>query len=348
MSLYSFDDDDDLSKVAATPSGAPSKSSNAATTAAKPIIPAGWTAPSRLMAPVKRKAAAPVPRPQKPVKASLPTQSFPNSEQPRPIASSTSSASAFIPLPHELDRQADRRPMRGKKIDPMKEDYDPSKPNEYEYCKAEFKRRKREGDQIPEEEVTFNAPPTHYPPSRPHSPTGSDEDSIDGEPMNAATFTSARPQSPPPPSALAQTMLADQSGEDAYLRRVRLSQQQPVQSVVEPVEPPRKSQSRVLMLRNMVGPGEVDDDLEDETASECSKYGPVERCLIFEVPKGQVPPEEAVRIFVKFKSAQSAAMAQSKMNGRFFGGRSISALPFPEERFDKLDLAPKPLEEYQQ
>ena len=39
----------------------------------------------------------------------------------------------------------------------------------------------------------------------------------------------------------------------------------------------------LLRVQNMVGPGEVDDDLEPETAEECSKYGEVEKCIIFEV-----------------------------------------------------------------
>lgn len=33
----------------------------------------------------------------------------------------------------------------------------------------------------------------------------------------------------------------------------------------------------------MVGPGEVDDDLEEEVAEECTKYGEVVRVMIFEV-----------------------------------------------------------------
>ena len=33
----------------------------------------------------------------------------------------------------------------------------------------------------------------------------------------------------------------------------------------------------------MVSPGEVDEDLEDETASECTKYGKVIKCTICEV-----------------------------------------------------------------
>ena len=33
----------------------------------------------------------------------------------------------------------------------------------------------------------------------------------------------------------------------------------------------------------MVGPGEVDEELEGETAEECAKHGPVSQCLIYEV-----------------------------------------------------------------
>ena len=42
---------------------------------------------------------------------------------------------------------------------------------------------------------------------------------------------------------------------------------------------------RVLLScwQNMVGPGEVDDDLQPEVIEECSKYGEVNKCLIFEV-----------------------------------------------------------------
>jgi len=35
----------------------------------------------------------------------------------------------------------------------------------------------------------------------------------------------------------------------------------------------------------MVGPGEVDDDLQGETAEECAKHGPVSECLVFEVKR---------------------------------------------------------------
>lgn len=39
----------------------------------------------------------------------------------------------------------------------------------------------------------------------------------------------------------------------------------------------------MTLKQNMVGPGEVDKDLEPETAEECTKYGKVIKCVIFEV-----------------------------------------------------------------
>ena len=55
----------------------------------------------------------------------------------------------------------------------------------------------------------------------------------------------------------------------------------------------------------MVGPGEVDSDLEPEIKEECNgKYGDVQSVIIFEIPN--VVAEEAVRIFVEFKRVESA------------------------------------------
>ncbi|KAG0319815.1 hypothetical protein BGZ99_004891 [Dissophora globulifera] len=98
--------------------------------------------------------------------------------------------------------------------------------------------------------------------------------------------------------------------------------------------------STVILLTNMVGPGEVDDTLQEETAVECEKYGSVVRCLIFEVQNGKVPAEEAVRIFVKFRILSSAEKALQDLDGRFFGGRQVRGQFFDEKRFELLQLAP--------
>lgn len=102
----------------------------------------------------------------------------------------------------------------------------------------------------------------------------------------------------------------------------------------------------VLILKNMVGPHEVDATLADETKEECLKYGPILSCVVHEVETGvnvmnvPVPDEEAVRLFVHFERQDSAIKAFRDMNGRFFGGRRISAGFYSEDRYLKCDLAP--------
>uniref|UniRef100_A0A7N0TKM4 Splicing factor 45 n=1 Tax=Kalanchoe fedtschenkoi TaxID=63787 RepID=A0A7N0TKM4_KALFE len=100
--------------------------------------------------------------------------------------------------------------------------------------------------------------------------------------------------------------------------------------------------TRVLLLRNMVGPGEVDDDLEEEVASECAKYGTVTRVLIFEVVDPNFPADEAVRIFIQFERSEETTKAFVDLDGRFFGGRVVRAAFYCEERFSKNELAPLP------
>eukprot|EP01018_Ginkgo_biloba_P025626 Gb_32096 [translate_table: standard] len=100
--------------------------------------------------------------------------------------------------------------------------------------------------------------------------------------------------------------------------------------------------TRVLLLRNMVGPGEVDDELEDEVASECAKYGTVTRVLIFEITEPDFPSDEAVRIFVQFERSEQTTKALVDLDGRFFGGRVVHASFYDEERFSRNELAPAP------
>ena len=64
--------------------------------------------------------------------------------------------------------------------------------------------------------------------------------------------------------------------------------------------------TRVVLLRNMVGPGQVDEDLEDEVANECSKYGQVQSVMIFEVTTPGYPDDQAVRSFVEFERMEQA------------------------------------------
>eukprot|EP00730_Choanoeca_flexa_P008412 TRINITY_DN12484_c0_g1_i2.p1 TRINITY_DN12484_c0_g1~~TRINITY_DN12484_c0_g1_i2.p1 ORF type:complete len:405 (+),score=94.42 TRINITY_DN12484_c0_g1_i2:57-1271(+) len=168
-----------------------------------------------------------------------------------------------------------------------------------------------------------------------------------------------------------QAMSQAQSGEDAFKRRQQMSQEPSVASKlmhkmgwnqgsglgkegqgirtalkVDVTQPGMgrvvtgSAPTNVLLLKNLVGPGEVDADLQPETAEECRKYGAVINCLVFECPRGTVPDHEAVRTFVQFEKVESATRAFTDMNGRFFGGRQVQAEYFSPEKFKRFELAP--------
>jgi hypothetical protein len=60
-----------------------------------------------------------------------------------------------------------------------------------------------------------------------------------------------------------------------------------------------------------------------QVGTECTKYGTVADVCIFEVITPGYPPEEAVRIFVKFERVEAATRALVDLQGRFFGGRQV-------------------------
>jgi len=97
--------------------------------------------------------------------------------------------------------------------------------------------------------------------------------------------------------------------------------------------------TRILLLNNLVGAGEVDEDLEGETAEEAGKYGKLVKCAIKEV-KG-VPDQQAVRIFLEYEKVEDATKALVDMNGRYFGGRVVKARFFDPARFAAGDLGIK-------
>lgn len=115
------------------------------------------------------------------------------------------------------------------------------------------------------------------------------------------------------------------------------------QTMPEPTPKPSitelmKNPSKVVLCKNMVGPGEVDDELEPEVKEECNgKYGDVISVIVIEVPNAP-SPEEAVRIFIEFKRVESAIKAVIDLNGRFFGGREVKAHFFDQDKYENLVL----------
>lgn len=64
----------------------------------------------------------------------------------------------------------------------------------------------------------------------------------------------------------------------------------------------RKVESRVVILRNMVAPEDVDQSLQEEIQDECSKFGVVEKVIIYNERQSEDDDdaEIIVKIFVEF------------------------------------------------
>ena len=59
-----------------------------------------------------------------------------------------------------------------------------------------------------------------------------------------------------------------------------------------------------MVLRNMVGPEDLDAELESEVTDECGKYGNVNRVIIYQEKQGEEDDAEIiVKIFVEFEKA---------------------------------------------
>lgn len=120
------------------------------------------------------------------------------------------------------------------------------------------------------------------------------------------------------------------TGDEAYLARLRMSQQQEIQSVRYPVSihPSRLSPipTRVVLLMNVASPDEVDDDLVDDIRGGCEQLGTVTACRV-EVasPQESAPEAEIVKVWVTFADINQAQAAHTKMNGRSFGPRVVVA-----------------------
>lgn len=105
----------------------------------------------------------------------------------------------------------------------------------------------------------------------------------------------------------------------------------------------RPRESKVVILRNMVGPDDIDDMLQEEIQDECSKFGVVERVIIYNEKQSEFEDDESaeviVKIFVEFSLTEETKKARNALNGRYFGGRLVVAELYDQALFDHGDLS---------
>lgn len=105
----------------------------------------------------------------------------------------------------------------------------------------------------------------------------------------------------------------------------------------------RPRESKVVILRNMVGPEDIDEMLQEEIQDECSKFGVVERVIIYNEKQSEFEDDESaeviVKIFVEFSIASETEKAREALNGRYFGGRLVKAELYDQALFDHGDLS---------
>lgn len=177
-----------------------------------------------------------------------------------------------IPFPN-LQSLIPSGKRRHRRLPPsMDEDYDPFVPNDYDSVKESLRayfRRLRTGE----------VPPSTNDPSSMKEYTTSAESKKDHGTRKIENT-----------SALAPSLIQDESGDAAYSRRMQMSGvARPApshmdSSIMEKNQPTYQGDSsRVILMLNMIAKGEIDTGLEDETRDECAKFGPVEKVSVVQV-----------------------------------------------------------------
>jgi len=221
------------------------------------------------------------------------------------------------------------------------EEYDPTKPNNYEqYCRDLVRKEKRAGRRRQEAALRLEKQKAAEKTGQLHMQELQKEDALEAAQLLNSRISPKADKKKKKVSNFAKRAMEKmgwKKGEGLGAKG---------QGIKGCLAPGRNNAptmvmdtSRILRLQNMVGPGNVDNELRSEVGNECSKFGRVLNVIVHETKK-KVQPEHAVNVFVEFLSPEICEFAIQAFNGRFFGGRTVLAAFFPEERYVARDLDP--------
>ncbi|KAJ2160754.1 hypothetical protein GGF46_002000 [Coemansia sp. RSA 552] len=98
--------------------------------------------------------------------------------------------------------------------------------------------------------------------------------------------------------------------------------------------------SSVVLLGNVVGGrAEVDDGLAEDMAGEGTKCGRIAKVVVHVAGEEEGDQQSEVSIFVQYTEPGAAASALELFDGRWFGGRQITATLFDPDRYRVLTSA---------
>ncbi|XP_035375634.1 poly(U)-binding-splicing factor PUF60-B isoform X2 [Electrophorus electricus] len=155
------------------------------------------------------------------------------------------------------------------------------------------------------------------------------------------TMPQQQPPSPPaPPAEVKREVEEKQPREEDAMGQENASEHEQLGGGGGGRSTVTQSGSTVMVLRNMVGPEDIDDDLEGEVTEECGKFGAVNRVIIYQERQGEEEDAEIiVKIFVEFSDSEEMNKAIQALNNRWFAGRKVVAEVYDQERFNNSDLS---------
>ncbi|KRX03447.1 hypothetical protein PPERSA_02826 [Pseudocohnilembus persalinus] len=101
------------------------------------------------------------------------------------------------------------------------------------------------------------------------------------------------------------------------------------------------SPSRVILLLNLVSPNQIDEDLEEDVVEKCQEFGKILKTIIYMMPNET--EDLQVRIFVMFESTDMAINAWGNLHGTTFEERIVKCVFYEEDNFinNKFDQSIK-------
>eukprot|EP01064_Diplonema_japonicum_P003803 TRINITY_DN1249_c0_g1_i4.p1 TRINITY_DN1249_c0_g1~~TRINITY_DN1249_c0_g1_i4.p1 ORF type:complete len:380 (+),score=61.03 TRINITY_DN1249_c0_g1_i4:213-1352(+) len=103
--------------------------------------------------------------------------------------------------------------------------------------------------------------------------------------------------------------------------------------------------SECILIRNLVGRGELSDEIKEDVISEMQNHGNVVHATAHEAADLSLPDEESVRVFIRFSSKEEAVQAKQALHLRVFDGRFLAVSFFPLKRLLERDLEPNTAED---